>query len=83
MVVLVGSAHSPGLGVNVYVVVAVLFIAGDHVPDTPSSLMDGKLKGSPAHKYGIREKVGSVEVGAFTITVFPTEQPVLSMTTAV
>ena len=25
-------AHSPGVGVNVYVVVAILLIAGDHVP---------------------------------------------------
>lgn len=28
-------AHWPGLGVNVYVVVAVLLIAGDHDPVTP------------------------------------------------
>ena len=28
-------AHRPAVGVNVYVVVAVLFIAGDHVPVIP------------------------------------------------
>ena len=82
-VILVGNAHSPGSGVKVYEVVTVLSITGDHVPDTPSSLTEGKLKGSPAHIYGINEKVGSVSVGALTTTVFPTEQPVLSITTAV
>ena len=84
MIVLeVGKAHSPGSGVKVYVVVAVLFTAGDHIPDTPSLLTEGRIKGSPAHKYGIMEKIGSVSVGALTTTVFPTEQPVLSITTAV
>jgi hypothetical protein len=28
-------AHCPGVGVNVYVVVAILLIAGDHVPVIP------------------------------------------------
>ena len=32
---------------------------------------------------GIKEKLGSVAVGALTTTVFPTEHPVLSITTAV
>tara|TARA_A200000113_G_scaffold20941_1_gene18099 strand:- start:306 stop:782 length:477 start_codon:yes stop_codon:yes gene_type:complete len=82
-VVLVGKAHSPGSGVKVYEVVTVLSIAGDHVPDIPSLLTEGRLKGSPAHMYGIKEKVGSVAIGALTTTVFPTEHPVLSITTAV
>ena len=74
--------HSPGSGVKVYVVVTVLSIAGDHVPDTPSSLTEGKLKAR--HIYNeLTRKVGSVSVGALTTTVFPTEQPVLSITTAV
>jgi hypothetical protein len=32
MVIVVVVAHCPAVGVNVYVVVAVLLIAGDHVP---------------------------------------------------
>jgi len=78
-----GRAHSPGSGVKTYEVVTVLLIAGDHVPDIPSLLVDGRLKGSPAQMYGINEKLGSVAVGALTTTVFPTEHPVLSITTAV
>ena len=35
MVIVVVVAHCPAVGVNVYVVVAVLFIAGLHVPVTP------------------------------------------------
>ena len=36
MVSVVVVAHCPAVGVNVYVVVAVLFRAGDHVPVIPS-----------------------------------------------
>ena len=35
MVIVVPVAHWPAFGVNVYVVVAVLFNAGDHVPVIP------------------------------------------------
>ena len=35
IVIVVVFAHSPAVGVNVYVVVAVLLIAGDHVPVIP------------------------------------------------
>jgi hypothetical protein len=42
IVVVVLTAHCPAFGVNVYVVVAVLFIAGDHVPVTPFVEVVGK-----------------------------------------
>ncbi len=35
IVIVALEAHCAALGVNVYVVVAVLFIAGDHVPTFP------------------------------------------------
>ena len=41
--------HSPVFGVNVYTVVTVLFIAGDHVPEIPLFETNGKLfKVSPS-----------------------------------
>lgn len=56
-------AHCPplaiGVGVKAYVVVAVLFSAGDHVPDTP--LMDVVGNGAnvpPEQILGTVEKVG-------------------------
>jgi hypothetical protein len=39
----VGDAHKPAVGVNVYKVVAVLFIAGDQVPVTPLVDVVGKF----------------------------------------
>jgi hypothetical protein len=43
-------AHAPAVGVKVYTVVDVLFIAGDHVPVTPLLDVVGKAaKGSPLH----------------------------------
>ena len=40
-------AHNPVVGVKVYVVVTVLFIAGDQVPVTPFVEVVGKLKLPP------------------------------------
>ncbi len=43
-------AHNPAVGVKVYVVVAVLFIAGDHVPVIPLLEVVGKAaKAAPLH----------------------------------
>ena len=42
MVIVAVFAHNPAVGVKVYVVVAVLFIAGDHVPVTPFVEVVGK-----------------------------------------
>ena len=42
IVIVAVVAHNPTVGVNVYVVVAVLFSAGDHVPVTPLVEVVGK-----------------------------------------
>ena len=46
-VIVVVVAHWPAAGVNVYVVVAVLFIAGDHVPVMLFVEVPAKVKGDP------------------------------------
>ncbi len=52
-------AHCPAVGVNVYVVVAVLFNAGDHVPVIPFSEVVGKaLRGCPEQIGATVLKVG-------------------------
>ena len=60
-------AHNPGLGLKVYVVVAILLIAGDHVPANPSREVFGSVSGSPVQIGVIVVKVGIV--GLFTLTV--------------
>jgi hypothetical protein len=60
-------AHCPAFGVNVYVVVAALLNAGDHVPLIPLVDVDGNgLVVVPAHKGVIAAKVGVV-LGVITI----------------
>ena len=46
-VIVVVNAHCPALGVNVYVVVTVLFIAGLQVPVIPLPEVDGNVKLPP------------------------------------
>jgi hypothetical protein len=41
-------AHCPAVGVNEYVVVALLLIAGDHTPEIPSFEETGNVKTVPA-----------------------------------
>jgi hypothetical protein len=65
MVVLV--AHSLEAGENVYVVVVVLFIVGDHVPEIPFVEVVGSVKVSPSQIGEIALKVG-VLIG-FTVMV--------------
>ena len=60
-------AHCPAAGVNVYVVVAVLLIAGDQVPGMPLVEVVSRLIGSPAQIAGIAAKVGVT--GWLTVTV--------------
>ena len=61
IVTVVELAHCPELGVNVYVVVAVLFKAGDHVPVIPFVEVVGKgLKVSPLQIGDTVLKVGVV-----------------------
>jgi len=61
MVIVVVVAHWPAEGVNVYVVVAVLFIAGDHVPVKPLLDVVGKgANAAPEHMGATWVKVGTV-----------------------
>ena len=61
------DAHSPVVGVNVYVVVAALLIAGDQVPLIAFVEVVGKLNVSPAQ---IADTCVNVGVAAgFTVTV--------------
>ncbi len=46
-VIVVVVAHNPVVGVNVYVVVVVLLIAGDHVPVIPLSEVVFNVKDPP------------------------------------
>jgi hypothetical protein len=59
-------AHCPAAGVNVYVVVAVLFIAGDHVPVIPFVEEVGKVNVPPTQMGAIGLNVGVVD--GFTVT---------------
>jgi hypothetical protein len=60
-------AHCPEVGVNVYVVVAVLLIAGDHVPAYPLFDVVGKLSASPEQIAATCVNVGVT--GWLTVTV--------------
>ena len=66
--VAVAVAHSPELGVKVYVVVTVLLGAGDQVPVTPSRLVDGNIMGSPTQIKGIATNVGVMELFIVRLT---------------
>ena len=66
-VMVVVVAHKPVVGVNVYVVVAVLFIAGVHVPVTAFVEVVGKLKLPPLQIAATCVKVGTVL--GLTVTV--------------
>jgi hypothetical protein len=68
MVIVAVIAHSPAAGVNVYVVVAVLFKAGDHEPVIPLfEVMGNGDSRSPEHMAAICVNVGVVL--AFTVMV--------------
>ena len=70
LVVLV--AHCPVVGVNVYVVVAVLFIAGDQVPVTPFDEVVGKFaKVSPEQIVKIAGMKEAVSGFIFILIVLP------------
>jgi len=47
MVIVAVVAHTPAFGVNVYIVVAVLFSAGDHVPVMPFREVVGNAANVP------------------------------------
>ena len=66
-VIVVVVAHCPAVGVNVYVVVAVLLTAGDQVPVMPLFEVVGNVK-LPPEQIGVTcVKVGTV--CALTVTV--------------
>ena len=60
-------AQAPAAGVNVYVVVVVLFTAGDHVPEIPFNEEVGSVNGSPLQIGAICVNVGVT--GWFTVTL--------------
>jgi len=69
-------AHTPVAGVNVYVVVAVLLIAGAHVPVTPFVDVVGKLKLPPLQIAEICVNVGTVLGLTVTASEAVVAQPV-------
>jgi hypothetical protein len=71
-VIVVVVAQRPAVGVNVYVVVAVLFTAGDHVPVTPLLEVVGRVMVPPEQIGAMAVNVGTVE--AFTV-ILVVEEP--------
>ena len=68
IVIVVGVAQRPAVGVNVYDVVAVLFIAGDQVPVIPLLEVVGKALNVPPEQIAVTPvKVGIT--GEFTVIV--------------
>jgi len=67
------EAHGFPVGVNEYVVVALLFIAGAHVPETPFVDVAGKVNVPPTQIGAIAANVG-VTLG-FTVTVNVAVEP--------
>ena len=67
IVIVVEIAHSPTLGLKIYVVVAILLIVGDHVPLNPSIEVVGSVSGLPAQIGSIGLNVGVT--GGPTLTV--------------
>jgi hypothetical protein len=66
-VMVVVVAHCPAVGVNVYVVVAVLLIAGDQVPVYPLFDVVGNVNEPPLQIGATAVNVGVI--GLFTVTV--------------
>jgi hypothetical protein len=64
-------AHCPAVGVNVYNVVVVLSIPGDHPPEIPSNDDVGNVKDPPVQIGATWLNVGVT--GAFTVTVIVVE----------
>ena len=60
-------AHKPAVGVNVYVVVWVLFTAGDQVPVIPLTEVPGSAKDPPLQMAAMGLKTGTA--GGLTVTV--------------
>ena len=70
VILVVAVAHCPIVGVKVYVVVAVLFIAGDQVPVTPLLDVVGKFaKVFPEQIGGIAGRKTAIDGFIFIFTV--------------
>jgi hypothetical protein len=68
MVRVVDVAHCPAVGVNVYVVVAVLFRAGDQVPEIPFNDVVGSGESKPPEQISETGlNVGVIELGLIVI----------------
>jgi hypothetical protein len=65
-VIVAVDAHCPAAGVNVYVVVAVLFIAGDQLPEIALFEEEGRVNVPPLQIGATWVNVG--DVGALTVT---------------
>ena len=74
-VIVVIIAHSEGLGVNVYVVVAVLLIFGLHVPLILFVEIEGRLIGWPLQIGAIWLKVGVIAALTFIVVNATSEHP--------
>jgi len=66
-VIVAVAAHWPALGVKVYIVVALLFIAGLHVPPIPFVEVVGNVNDPPGHMAAICENNGATLL--FTVIV--------------
>ena len=83
-VIVAVEAHWPAFGVKVYVVVALLFTAGLHVPEMPLFETVGKVNVPPWHMAGTWVKVGVTPLVTFTVIVVKTaHSPALGINTYV
>jgi hypothetical protein len=80
IVIVAVEAHCPAVGVNVYVVVAALFKAGDHVPVMPLfDVVRSALKDAPEQIAGTCVNVGVVKALTVIVPVALTDpQPPVS-----
>ncbi|ESU27101.1 hypothetical protein FLJC2902T_22470 [Flavobacterium limnosediminis JC2902] len=69
IVIVVGTAHGPAFGVKVYVVVAVLFNDGDHVPTIPSLEVVGNVVNDPPAQIGATCVNVGVTLGVTVIVI--------------
>jgi hypothetical protein len=79
IVIVVVVAHCPIVGVNVYVVVAVLLISGDQVPVMPLFEVVGKLNVPPAQIAGTCVNVGVTDGLIVRCNVATLSQPLLAI----
>ena len=81
IVIVVVLAHCPAFGVKVYVVVAVLFNAGDHVPAIPLVEVVGSALNVPPEQIGVTcVNVGVKGGGCVMVACAVLTHPALSVT---